>query len=316
MRRRDFCAALAAAALPTRAATALTRANLCFITDEVSRNLRTALQFAAEYGVRQVELRNVYDKYCFLHDAQTLREIRDLLREYGVRVACLATPVLKCILPGSRLTARAKKEVVEARSTFPIPDEEQFGRQAEFLSKAIDAARILETDLLRIFSYWQVENPGEERGRVLAGLREVTAVAEREKIRLSIENEPACNLADCAQTAAALREIPSRYLGMTWDVVNGASTGEKPYPDGFDHLDMRRVWHMHIKDARLDPASGRRLTCAVGDGDTPYLDIFRALGRAGYSGALSMETHFSIGGSREPASRRSMEGLVRVLERL
>jgi hypothetical protein len=57
--------------------------------------------------------------------------------------------------------------------------------------------------------------------------------------------------------------------------------------------------------------------CTVcGDGDTPYLDIFRALGRAGYAGALSMETHFRIGGSREPASRRSMEGLLPVLARV
>jgi hypothetical protein len=58
MLRRDFCLALGTAAA-ARAASRLTRANLCFITDEVSRNLRTALQFAAEYGIRQVKLRSV-----------------------------------------------------------------------------------------------------------------------------------------------------------------------------------------------------------------------------------------------------------------
>jgi len=315
MRRREFCLALAASRV-AGAASRLSRANLCFITDEVSRNVRTALQFAAEYGVRQVELRNVYGKYCLLHDAAMLRQIHALLREHGVRVAVLATPILKCILPGSRLTARAQKESAEARSTFPIPDGEQFGRQMEFLRKAIDAARILETDQLRIFSYWQVENPDEERGRILDGLRRVTDVAEKEKIRLAIENEPGCNLATCAQTMSALREIRSPWLGMAWDVVNGVSAGETSFPDGFRLLDVKRVWHLHIKDSRPDPDSGRRRICAVGDGDTPYHDIFRALGQAGYTGALSMETHFSIDGSREAASRRSMEGLIRTIERI
>ena len=313
MRRRDFCLTTLAASSLATASTRLTRANICFITDEVSRNLRTALQFAAEYGIRQVELRNVYDKYCFRHDPDTLRQIHALLQEYGVRVAILSTPVLKCILPGSRLSALAQKESAGARTTFPIPDNEQFPRQLEFLRQAIAAARILETDKLRIFSYWQVEDLEQERPRILEGLRRVTEVAEREKIRLAIENEPGCNLANCVQTMRVLNEIRSPWLGMAWDVVNGVATGEIPYPDGFRLLDTKRIWHLHIKDSCPDPATGRRRTCAVGDGNIPYSEIFPALAQAGYSGALSMETHFTIDGARESASRRSMEGLLRVL---
>ena len=319
MRRREFCRTLGAAAAGAslaRASSRITRANLCFITDEVSRNLRTALQFASEYGIRQVELRSVYEQYCFRHDPERLTQIHALLKEYGVRVAVLSTPILKCVLPGARLTASAQRESRAAQSTFPVPDAEQFARQMEFLRKAIEAARILETDKLRIFSYWQVEDFEQERGRILEGLRRVTEVAEKEKIRLAIENEPGCNLANCAQTMSVLDEIRSPWLGMAWDVVNGRATGEMPYPDGFRRLDLKRVWHMHIKDQRTNPDTGRREICAVGDGDTPYHEILPALAQGGYSEALSMETHFSISGSREPASRRSMEGLVRVIERL
>ncbi len=318
MRRREFCRTLAAgtaAAALAPASSRITRASLCFITDEVSRNLRTALQFASEYGVRQVELRSVYEQYCFRHDARRLKEIHSLLKEYGVRVAVLSTPILKCMLPGAPLTAAAQRESRAAQSTFPVPAEEQFARQMEFLRQAIDAARILETDKLRIFSYWQVENFERERPRILQGLRRVTEIAEKEKIRLVIENEPGCNLADCAQTMSVLEEIASPWLGMNWDVVNGRSTGETPFPDGFRRLDLKRVWHMHVKDQRTNLATGRREICAVGDGDTPYHEILPALARGGYTGALSMETHFSVGGSREAASRRSLEGLVRVIER-
>jgi len=320
MNRRRFLQSLGAGAAgavrPAAAAARLTRANLCFITDEVSRNLHTALQFAAEYGVRQVELRNVDDKYCFRHDTEKLKQIHGLLKEYGVRVAVLSTPVLKCVLPGSVLKDGVRREVALAQQDFPVPAEEQFAQQMEFLRKAMEAAKILETDKLRVFSYWRVADPEKEQPRILEGLERMAETAEKEKVRLCIENEGACNLADCAETASALARIRSPYLGMAWDVVNGMSTGEKPYPDGFRKLDTSRIWHMHIKDSRRNPETGRRQTCAVGDGEIPYAEILPALARAGYNGALSMETHFSIDGAKEPASRRSMEGLLRVIDRL
>lgn len=314
MRRRDLLLTLAATALPLRAAK-LARSNLCFITDEVSRDLRVALRFAAEYGIRQAELRNVDGKYCFRHDAAKLKEVRALLDEHGVRVALLSTPILKCVLPSSELTEGAKREIQLAQQDFPVPVPDQFAQQMGFLRQAADAARILGTDKLRIFSYWRVVDRQKEQGRILEGLQRLTEFAAKEKIRLCIENEGACNLADCAETAAALQKIPSPHLGMAWDVVNGTSTGETPYPDGFSRLDPRRIWHLHIKDYRPNP-SGRNQICAVGDGITPYREIFTALGGAGYTAALSMETHFSLNGSKEAASRRSMEGLLRVVDGL
>ena len=321
MHRRDFLrtvggsAAVLCSAGSARAAR-LTRANLCLITDEVSRNLRPALQFAAEYGVWQVELRNVDGKYCFTHEPAKLKEIRGVLKEYGISVAVLSTPVLKCVLPDSNVTAAARKEVELAFKDFPVPTAEQFPRQMELLHKAIEAARILETDKLRIFSYWRVEDREKERSRILEGLSRAAEVAEKEKIFLCIENEDSCNLADCAETSAVLRQLSSPNLGMNWDPVNGYSTGENAYPEGFSQLDKRRIWHMHVKDWRPHPETGRPQVCAVGDGRVPWLDIFNAMGKAGYKGALSMETHFTMNGSKEAASRRSMEGILKVIERL
>jgi L-ribulose-5-phosphate 3-epimerase len=294
----------------------LTRGNVCFITDEVSRDLGVALKFASEFGVKQVELRAVDNMYCFRHDPEKLKQIHAQLREHGIRVAILSTPVLKCVLPGSTLTTGSAREVQAAQKDFPVPVEEQFAQQLQFLRKSIEAARILETDRLRIFSYWRVEDREKERPRIVEGLRRITEVAEKEKVRLCIENEPGCNLANCRETSSVLKEISSPALGMNWDIANGLSTGEKPYPDGFDLLDKKRIWHVHIKDSRRNPDTGRRQTCAVGDGEIPYREIFPALAAAGYSGALSMETHFSINGSREPASRRSMEGLLKVVDNL
>jgi sugar phosphate isomerase/epimerase len=318
MLRRDLLRTVAGGAVAARLANAarLTRANVCFITDEVDRNLAGALPFAKEFGIRQVELRHADGRYCFTHEPEKLQQIHALLNEHGIRVAILSTPILKCTLPGFPPTPEAAGALKAAHRDFPIPEEQQVSQQMDFLRKAIAAARILETDKIRIFSYWRVLDREKARPRIIEGLSRVTEVAEKEKIRLCIENEPACNLASCAEMASVLRELSSPYLGMNWDADNGLSVGEPPYPEGFNLLDKSRIWHMHVKDSRRNPETGRWQVCAVGDGVIPWVDILNAMGKAGYSGALSMETHFSINGSRQPASRRSMAGILKVVDQL
>jgi sugar phosphate isomerase/epimerase len=110
--------------------------------------------------------------------------------------------------------------------------------------------------------------------------------------------------------------IPSapENVGILWDPMNATSTGETPYPDGYNLLDKSRIWHVQLKDTQLDPQTGERKTVAVGDGVMPYAEIFKALATDGYTGAISMETHFSIDGSRDKASRISIEGVFRALD--
>jgi sugar phosphate isomerase/epimerase len=319
MRRRELLQALAGSVVLTRLAQAakLTRGNLCFITDEVSKDLPVALQFADEFGVRQVELRNVYDKYCFRHEPAKLKEIQALLKKHGVRVAVVDTPIYKVPLPGTKLDALAEREMKGAQKDMPVPDEQQRAMQMDFLKQAIQAARIFETDRIRVFSYWRVEHPETVQKQVVDGLSRLAEVAEKEKVRLVLENENACNVANCAESMAVMNQIRSAHLGINWDLVNGFQTGETPYPDAFNMLDKKRIWHMHIKDATVDPQTKKmKQVCAVGDGVIPHKEIFQAMGKAGYTGALSMETHFSINGERMPASRRSMQGLLKVMDSL
>ena len=128
-----------------------------------------------------------------------------------------------------------------------------------------------------------------------------------------MENETACSLANCREAMMVLPKAPAN-VGLLWDPMNGTTTEEKPYPDGYDLLDKSRLFHVELKDVEIDPATGERHTVAVGDGVIPYAQIFKALASDGYKGVISMETHFSIDGSREKASRRSMQGIFKALE--
>lgn len=287
--------------------------NVCFITDEFSHNLDEALAFGREFGVRQVEIRAIDKKYCFLHEAAKLREIRGKLDDAGVRVALLSTPIMKCVAPGFKVAPDAEGEIALAHPGFPIPRAEQFPRSVEFMNRASEAAKILGTDKIRVFSFWRVANPLEIHGLILEKLEEVAAIARKEGMTLCIENEAACNLATCAETSAVLAKVPAN-VGMLWDPRNGAIKGETAYPDGYKLLDKQKIHHMHLKDFQTDAQTGQHKTVAVGDGVLPYPEIFKALAKDGYRGALSMETHFSLNGSKEEASRRSMQGILKALE--
>jgi L-ribulose-5-phosphate 3-epimerase len=200
-----------------------------------------------------------------------------------------------------------------AEKTFPIPREEQFKRTGEFLDKALAAAQILGTDKIRVFTFWRTVDPAATHPLIIEKLQELSPIAEKAGVRLAMENESACNVANCREAMEVIPKVPAN-VGMLWDPMNGTSTDEKPYPDGYNLIDKSRLLHVELKDVRVDQATGKRTTVAVGDGEIPYAEIFTALAKDGYHGVISMETHFSIDGSREAASRRSMQGIVKALE--
>ena len=317
MNRRDFLtlAPVLAAAACTSAPKRLTRAQVAFITDEYSADLAEAIAFAQEFAVPLVEIRGLWGTYAILLPPERLKEARRMLDDAGLRCCALSTPLLKCLAPGFEPVERVLFDIGEAAKSFPIPTEEQFARSGEILDRSIEAASILGCDIVRCFSFWRTADAPSAYPLLLEKLDELAPAAERAGIRIGMENEHACNVADCAEAMQVLPKAP-RNVGLLWDVLNGASTGETPYPDGYAKLAKSRLFHVQLKDADLSQGAERFVYRAVGQGDMPYADIFRALAADGYSGAVSMETHFSLdgSGSRKEASRLSMQGILRALE--
>src|SRR5258708_38448552 len=65
---------------------------------------------------------------------------------------------------------------------------------------------------------------------------------------------------------------------------------------------------MHCKDV-VRKADGTFEWAAMGRGIIDYVGQFRALVQAGYSGTMSLETHWKGAGSAEESSRQSMAGM-------
>jgi sugar phosphate isomerase/epimerase len=71
---------------------------------------------------------------------------------------------------------------------------------------------------------------------------------------------------------------------------------------------------MHCKDVERK-ADGTFEWAAMGRGIIDFVGQFRALANAGYSGTVSLETHWKGAGSAEESSRQSMAGMKEQLKK-
>ena len=301
MRRREFLAA----SLAARFALAKQRigpARISAISDEIARTPADAIAFLKQYGLHAVELRGVpgaRSTYAFLPEPE-LRVAAREFAENGIRVSFLNTPMLKFTLPGTS-PVRRRPETEEQRRNRIAADEARFERRMDDLRKAINAAHILGVDRVRVFTFLRVEEPMALLPRIAEILSEMAEAAGREKVRLLVENEGSTNVGTCAETAALMKLLPSKWIGINWDALNGLSRQETPFPDGYNLLPNKRIGNVQIK--------GRSVL--KGPQWLDWAAIFRALDKDGYSGYVGLETHI-FGETQIQASHDSMREILRI----
>jgi sugar phosphate isomerase/epimerase len=285
-----------------------TRFKLSVITDEISQDLGHALEIASgEFGLGYVELRTMWKKNIINLDEKETAEVGRLLKKYGLQVTDIASPLFKTDWPGA------------PKSKYS-PEKPQFGadytfaEQGEVLERSIAAAKAVGTDRIRCFDFWRLDDPKPFRAAMDEKLRETAGAVAGKNITLLLENEFGCNTATGAEAARTLQAVPSPNLKVNWDPGNAAYRGEIAFPDGFEKLPKERIGHMHCKDVARK-ADGGFEWAAMGRGLIDYEGQFHAMLQAGYSGTMSLETHWRGAGSAEESSRQSMAGLKGLLKK-
>lgn len=281
IRRREFLAGLAGAA-SLRAAARIGLDRISLLTDEIARTPADAIAFCKQYGVQWVELRGVPGgggTYAYLGE-DVLRETARQLREAGLRVSFLNTPLLKFTLPGTE-PARRRNETPEQRQQRLERERALFDRRFEDLKKALRAAEMFDVRLVRIFTFTRVAEPEQLLPRVVEILGEMVSEARRAGVRLLVENEGSCNVATSAELRRLCELLPDEGLGINWDPVNAMGRGEKCWPDGYRELPVKRIGNVQMKARGL----------VIGPEFLPWGEIFDALAADGYSGKIGLETH-------------------------
>ena len=278
---------------------------LCAITDEIASDLHYALSVMVEYGCQDAELRNVYDKYIVDADSDTIARVKSDIAEFGMRVACIDTPLYKCELFDTRTTETGATHGAKERT---LDD------QMHLLERSITLCETFDTRFIRIFSFWRRGAlTAEIEDRIAEILTRAGELAQRAGVTLLIENEHACYLGTGKETARIVETIGSPAVQMIWDPGNAFMAGERPFPHGWDAAKMH-TRHLHIKDARVD-AAGTPQWCVVGEGEIDYAAQFAALKAIHFDGAISLETHYHDPQSgKEGASRASLVAMKRLVE--
>jgi sugar phosphate isomerase/epimerase len=237
----------------------------------------------AELGMTGAELRVVSGKNILDLTDDEVARARAQVEAHGMRVLSIASPLLKCVLPdGPPVDERFQQDVFGSAYTFED--------QPRLTRRAFEVARQAGAKVIRVFSYWRTIEPQREYDRIARALRELADQALEYGFIIGLENEHACNVGTGAEAARMLRAVDHPALKLIWDPANAFVLGETPYPAGYATLPADRIVHVHAKDCVM---SGQKPVWGpLGEMSIDWKGQLAALGRDGYKGAVSLETHW------------------------
>jgi sugar phosphate isomerase/epimerase len=319
--RRDFLAGLAGAGAlatlpsPMRAAAGSCPFRLSVINDEISPDFDHACSVAAnDFGLEWIELRSMWNQNVTDLDTIGVDRSRMILEKYKLRVTDIASPLFKVHWPGAPVSKEGPRRDAAAIDA-------DFKKQSDVLERCIDLCKAFQTDRIRCFDFWRLDDPKPYRAAINDKLRAAAKTCAGHNLILLLENEMACNTGSGKEAAALLPEIRETNFMLNWDPGNSATfPNDTPYPDDYQLLPKHRIGHCHCKDTIRKP-DGKAEWAPVGGGIIDWVGQFRAFERDGYHYAVSLETHWH-GGKPEPgsgmsvgeaSSRISMKGLKEAL---
>jgi sugar phosphate isomerase/epimerase len=273
---------------------------LSVITDEISLDLAHALDVMREFGVQGAELRGVWDSNIGDLSMEEAAKAKGLIEESGMAVAAISSPFFKCSLTDD--------EAGES-GISPLASTRNMDDQMALLDRCIELARLFDTRLIRVFSFWKRGPLTDEiEEQIVEAFVEPVRIAERCGMILVLENEHACYLGTGVDTARVLRKVNSPALRAVWDPGNAFFADEDPFPGGYEAI-RDYVAHVHVKDAMRNER-GESQFAVVGEGSIDFRSQFAALKADGFSGYISLETHCQPG---EECSKLSLTAMNRIL---
>ncbi|HEX7893259.1 MAG TPA: sugar phosphate isomerase/epimerase family protein [Terriglobales bacterium] len=279
---------------------------LAVINDEITQDFEKACSIVAnDFGLSWIEVRSMWGKNVTDLNDQQLQDAKKILQQHKLRVTDIGSPLFKTDWPGAPISKQS-----ERRDQFHADFDAT--AQDRLLEKCITLAKFFDTDRIRCFDFWRLDDQKAYRDAINAKLQHAAERCAKDNLILLLENEMSCNTATGEESAAVLKAIPNRNFMLNWDPGNAAAIGSTPYPDGYRLLPKERIGHCHCKDVVRKPG-GKYEWAPVGGGSVDWVGQLRALHRDGFRYGLSLETHWRGGGTPEASTRASFAGLKTAL---
>lgn len=249
------------------------------ISDEVSQDLAVIRAFVREFKLPGIELRSLNGRAFRDLTNEDVAEIRSAAGDEGWKIFGCSTPVFKC----------------------EIDDANGIREHRDIFKRSIEVARKLDSNLLRIFTFLRKPDPTEPQRlkRVTEELLGLVEIAKGSGMRIGIENEHSCLVATVDEMLGILGGLPADQVGAIWDPCNVLYVPEATPPSPGDLTRLgARLFHIHLKDAMRRPPDKPGALIAVGMpvgiGEVNWRAHLQSLQRMGYSGILSLETHWRL----------------------
>ena len=279
------------------------------INDEISQDFdHVCYVVSHDFGLSWIELRSMWDKNTMdLSDAQ-IAEALKILAKYNLRVTDIASPLFKTDWSG------APKSPLGPKGDMHGAAGATFKQQDDLLQQAIALAKQFNTDKVRCFDFWRLDDIAPYRAAIDEKLRSAAETAGSQGILLVLENETSCNTASGREAARTLNAVPTPHFALNWDPCNAVMRGElDAFPTAWELLPKNRIHHCHVKNAAKN-AEGKVALSPVDKGIIDWAAQFRALKKAGFHDAVSLETHWHGGGTPEQSSRICWAGMEQALK--
>ncbi len=279
---------------------------LAVINDEITQDFEKACTIAAkDFGLSWIELRGMWNKNITELNAKEVEDARKILEEHRLRVTDIASPLFKTDWPGAPRSSKSEKRD-QFHADFDI------SAQDKLLERCIALAKAFQTDRIRCFDFWRLDDQAPYRAAIDQKLREAAARCEKDGIVLLLENEMSCNTATGAESKRTLAAVTNKNFMLNWDPGNAAALGEFPSEKGYAELPKARIGHCHAKDV-VRKGGDKYEWAPVGSGVVDWPGQIRAFLKDGYHYAVSLETHWRGAETPEASTRISMDGLKKVL---
>lgn len=232
-------------------------------SDEISADFDVQLNTVRNFGLKYIELRSADGVNVSDFTPEKTGEIRRKLREAGIGVSSIGSPIGK------------------------IGIEEPFAPHLEKLKRTLEIQKELEAPYLRMFSFYipKGKAPEDYREEVLSRVGAMAEEAARWDAVLLHENEKGIYGDNASRCGELMEALWGPHFKAVFDFANFVEVGQETLPA----FELLKPWveYVHIKD--VDAAN--RKVVPAGKGDGHVKKILSDLLGGGWKGFLSLEPH-------------------------
>jgi len=251
---------------------------LSAFADEASSKLSEQIDALIRNGIKYIEPRKIDGVTITDMSDDEIATVKQALDAAGIKVNSLGSPIGK----------------------YPI--DADFAPHLEKTARAIQIAKMLGTDYIRMFSFFTKQDElSIYRDEVMKRLTEMSELANREGVTLCHENESAIYGQMPKEVADILDSVPK--LGGIFDPANYRMNGADPI-EGINAT-LKNFKYMHIKDAIYD----EQMIVPAGEGEGKIADVIDIINdKIDGKVYLTLEPHLHIFDAYKDIDEHELKG--------